>query len=110
MILAALSGIRGLRRSEQEVGREAWEVWEELEGVGGSFDQNILWTCMTFSVKKDREWDLKGDLSFSKGNVVSSGLAHRKVEDVEAGCRCQSSQGYSPKCCLKSGWRGVAQW
>ena len=86
-------------------------MWEELEEVGGSFDQNILWTCMTFSVKKDREWDLKGDLSFSKGNVVNSGSAHRKVEDVEAGCGgpCQFSQVCSPKCCLKRGGRGVAQ-
>lgn len=51
-ILAALSGLRGLRKRAQEVGREARGVWGALEGVGGSFDQNILSICMKLREKK----------------------------------------------------------
>lgn len=69
----------------QEVGREAWGVWEALEGVGGSFDQNILSTCMKLSEKKD--CDLKGVVSFSEGNMVSREIAapREKAEEIEAG-------------------------
>lgn len=62
---------------------------EELGGGGGGeggFDQNILYTCMKFSVKQERECDLKGNPSFSKGNIVSCRTAaHRSWRKLKLG-------------------------